>query len=200
MRTAEGVQAFTSGVSGRLQYFIEQFSDLVFIPALEMIIDMCKAHLKPSQINQILTDEDGAAYNGDILDVYNGNYSLDVLSSTKLAARRAMANLIPMFIQLFSAEPVQDSLAYQNKKVNYAELVEQTFDLIGWDASQIIVDMTHEDQQRASSANNPTPRRSGEHRPARRRQGRSSSSEAHSQAERRKPCRDSLASRHAHHA
>jgi hypothetical protein len=155
MRTAEGVQAFSAGITARLQYFIEIFSDLVFIPALEAMVQVCKDNLKPSQIRVILSEAGAKAYEGDILDVYNGAYKIDVLASTKLAARRAMANLIPMLIQLFSSEPVQDSLAHQNKKVDYAELVQQAFDLIGMDSANIVVEMTEEDQARAAATNSP---------------------------------------------
>jgi len=153
MRTAEGVQEFTSSLQVKLQYFVENFADMVFIPTLEAFVEMAKDTLSPNQIQRILTDADGKAFDGDVLDIYNGNYSLAVLTSTKLAARRAMAGMLPMMMQLFMAEPVQDSLTQQAKKVNYAELLQQALDLSGWDAPNIIVDMTDEDQQRAMMSN-----------------------------------------------
>lgn len=147
-RTGSGVQSLQAAVAGKLQYFIEIFSDLVYIPALEAFLKMCKDRLTPSQMNAILTEEEGKAYKGDIMDVYNGNYRFDVLASTKLAARKAIAQLIPLWVQLFSAAPVQESLTQQNKKVDYVEMIEMMIELSGASGYEIITDMTPEDQQR----------------------------------------------------
>lgn len=153
LRTAQGVNAYQSDVTNRLQYFIDIFSDLVFIPTLNAFIEMCNDHLTPSQIKTILSDADGKAYAGDIMEVYNATTSVDVLTTTKLAARKATAQLIPMLIQLVSAAPVQDSLSQQGNKFNYAELIQEALDLAGWDADALIVPMTAEDQQRAQQMN-----------------------------------------------
>jgi hypothetical protein len=153
LRTAQGVNAFQADVTSRLQYFIDIFSNMVFIPVLNAFIEMCNDHLKPSQIRQILNDEDGKDYEGDIMEVYNATTSLKVLATTQLAARKATAQLIPALIQMVSAAPVQDSLTQQGKKFNYEELVEEALDLAGWDADALIEDMTAEDLQRAQQMN-----------------------------------------------
>jgi hypothetical protein len=153
MRTAEGVQAFTSGIQTRLQYFVEQFADLVYIPSLMAILEQCKEHLTPEQINSILTEEEGKAYEGDVLDLYNAACSIETLTSTKLAARRSQAQLVPLYMQMFGAEPVQQSLTQQGQKVDYVEFVKQAASITGWDAETFIVPMTPEDQQRAMMMN-----------------------------------------------
>lgn len=153
LRTAQGVNAFQADVTSRLQYFIEIFSNLVFIPTLEAFVEMLNDHLKPSQVAQILDDEDGKAYEGDVMEIYNAKTSINVLATTKLAARKAAAALIPTLIQLVSSQPVQDSLTQQNKKFDYAEMIEEALDLAGWDAGNLIVDMTPEDAQRAQQMN-----------------------------------------------
>lgn len=145
MRTAEGVQSFTTGVMNRMSYFIDCFARLVFIPILEAFIQMAKDKLKPSQIQQILTDADGKAFEGEILDLYNGQFNLQVLSSTKLAARKGMANLIPMLIQLFQTEGFRDQMEVQHRKVDYQKLINKALDLIGAEDWDLITDMTAED-------------------------------------------------------
>jgi hypothetical protein len=148
LRTSAGVQAFNSSTVDRLQYEIEIFSDLVFIPALEAFLEICKDKLQPDEINAILSEQDGKAYEGDTLDIYNGTCNIEVLASTKLAARRAAAQLVPLIMQLVSASPVQESLISQKKKFNYAEFIEQTVELAGWDVDQLIQEATDEDVQR----------------------------------------------------
>lgn len=153
LRTAAGSQEYTSGVETRMQYFIDNYADLVFIPVLEAFLQLCKDQLQPEQINAILTDEEGQAYQGDVLDIYNGQYKLEVLSSTKLAARKAMVGLVPQLIQLFQAEAVQNSLLVQKKKLDYAEFLKTIIDLTNWPSNGLIIDATDEDVQRAMSMN-----------------------------------------------
>lgn len=157
MRTAEGVQAFTSGVQVRLQYFVEQFANLVFVPAIEAFIELVKNNLTPEQIDDILSDVEGKtykeAYGQDVMDVYNGTYSVDVLSSTKLAGRRAAAQLVIPLMQMVANDPVQQSFTQQNKKFDFVEFLEQAFNLAGYDIGTLVVDMTADDQKRAMAAN-----------------------------------------------
>lgn len=153
MRTAEGVQEFTAGIQTRTQYFVELFADLFFVPVLEAFLAMAKENMTPDDIDCVLTEEEGQTWDGEHLDFYNGMYGIEVLSSTKLAAKRAMVSLIPTLMQLFSAAPIQQALVVQNKKIDLAEFLEQVIDLTGWDANGLIVAMTPDDQQRAMQLN-----------------------------------------------
>lgn len=153
LRTAQGVNAFQNDITNRLQYFIDIFSNLVFIPTLNAFIEMCNDHLKPSQINEILSDEDGKEYAGDVMEVYNAQTNVDVLATTKLAARKASAQLVPMMIQMVSAAPVQSSFVIQGKKFNYAEMLTEALTLAGWDVDALIQDMTPDDFKRAQAMN-----------------------------------------------
>lgn len=149
LRTAEGVNSFASDIANKLQYSIEIFSDLVFIPALEAFLEVCKDNLQPEDINRILSEDEGKAYAGDILDVYHASCNIQVLSSTKLAARRAAGQLVPLILQTASAQPMQDALTAQGKKFNYAELLAEAVDLAGWDCDSLIIDATPEEINRA---------------------------------------------------
>lgn len=153
MRTAEGVQQFTAGLQKRLQYFVENWANMVFVPVLEKFIEIVKENIGHEELNAILTDEEGKAFEEDVMDIYNGQYSVEVLSSTKLAARRAMAAMIPNLVQLLAAPPVLPAMAQGGKKFDFAELVAQMTDLTGWDTNELIVDMTDEDKQRLAQSN-----------------------------------------------
>lgn len=153
MRTAEGVQEFTSGIETRTQYFVERFADNVFIPSLEALLVQCKENMTPDDINRVLTEEEQHAYDGDILEFYNGFYGIEVLSSVKLAAKRAMLSLVPSFIQLFSAKPVQDSMLIGAKKFDWSAFAQDMMDLAGWDYNGWIVEATPDDLKRAMMLN-----------------------------------------------
>jgi hypothetical protein len=156
MRTAEGVQSFTSGVQIKLQYFIDVFSEQVFIPVIDAFVQMCKDNLTPDNVKSILSDTDSQLleeFKTDTLGFYNSKYSLGVLSSTKLAARKGMAAMIPMFMNLFGQPSLGNLLGVQAKKVDFVEFLEQCGDVTGWPMDDIIVDMTPEDQQRQAMSN-----------------------------------------------
>lgn len=145
LRTAEGVNSFNQEVVGRLQYEIEIFANMIFIPALQAFLEMCKNNLQPDDIDRILSEADGKVYKADILELYDSKCEISVLSSTKLAARRGAAQLLPLLLQLVGQGPVQDALTAQGKKFNFVELLEQAVSLTGWDIDSLVVDATPEE-------------------------------------------------------
>jgi hypothetical protein len=153
LRTASGIQAYSGNVAERLQYTLEMFTDMVFVPTLEAFLDMCADHLTKEQIQQILTESEGKAYEGNILDVYNASVNVEVLAATKLAAKQAAAQLVPQIIALVTQQPVQDSLQLQGMKFDYAELLDEALELQGWDINSLIVPMDASDQQRVQQQN-----------------------------------------------
>jgi hypothetical protein len=153
MRTGSGVQAFQGDITQRLQYFMEQYIDLVFIPVLKHFLEHIKDNLTPEQINQILSDEDGKAFAGDLLDIYNADVKLDIIAGVKLTTKQAAAQAAPLIMQMVQNSAVQDSLEVQNKKFNYENFLAEYLELQGWDIENLIVDMTPEDAKRVQEKN-----------------------------------------------
>jgi hypothetical protein len=153
MRTAEGVNAFAGDVIQRLQYWLEQFISLVYLPTLEAFLMIMKDHLTVDQLNSILTAEEGKAYVGDISDVYNAEVDVDVIAGANMMAKFAASQLAPMIIQLVSTGPVADQFEVAAKKFDYVEFLDETLDMMGWDLENLIVDMTAEDKQRVLQKN-----------------------------------------------
>lgn len=149
LRTAEGIQSFTGDVVQRLQYFLETFIDLVFVPVLESFLELCNDHLDPATINKIISDRDGKAYQGEIADVYNAQCDVKVLAGTKLSMKIAAAQLAPMIMTMVSQQPTQDSLTQQGMKFDFAAFAEDITSVLGWEIDQWFVPMTPEDRQRA---------------------------------------------------
>jgi hypothetical protein len=153
MRTAEGVNAFASDVIQRLQYFLEQFINLVYLPTLEFFLELMHDHLTEEQINEILTESEGKAYEGDITDVYNAQLNIDVIAGANMMAKFAAAQLAPMIIQLVSAGPVAQQFETAGKKFDYEEFISETLDMMGWDVEHLISDMTDADLKRVQERN-----------------------------------------------
>jgi hypothetical protein len=142
LRTAQGVQAFAGDVLQRLQYFLEQFISLVYLPTLEAFIEMMKDHLTPKQVDSILTEEEGKAWEGDIADVYNAKVNVDVIGGANMMAKFAAAQLAPQIIQLVSS--IEGQLETQGQYFDYAEFAKEVTDLMGWDVNQLFKPMTDE--------------------------------------------------------
>lgn len=154
-RTAEGVSTLASGSGTRLQAIIEQFAYQAFVPLLDAIHEMNGAFLRPEQINKILTKELGQAYEGDTLDLINGQYDFDMLAGARMQTRASQRQTLPLMFQFLLTEPVMTGLQATGEKINIAEMVKMTFDSTGWpNKSSLIVPLTQEDQQRIQ-ANSP---------------------------------------------
>lgn len=153
LRTGSGVQAFQGDVTQRLQYFMETYISLVFVPVLEYFITHIKDNLSPEQIQQILSDEDGKAFAGDVLDIYNADIKIDIVAGVKLTTKQAAAQLAPMVMQLLQSAAVQSSLQVQARKFDYARFMEDVMELAGWDIDELFVPMTADDLKRAQEQN-----------------------------------------------
>jgi hypothetical protein len=160
-RTAQGVQAFAGDTVQGLQYFLEIFIDLVYLPVLREFLELMHEHLTIEQVNKILTTQEGKAYEGDITDVYNAEYDVDVIAGANMMAKFAAAQLAPQIIQLVSAGPVADQFETSGIKFDYKEFAQETLDMMGWDVENLIVPMTAEDKQRVQQKNQALQRAQG---------------------------------------
>lgn len=153
LRTGSGVQAFQGDITQRLQYFIEQFLNLVFIPVLKSFVVHCSENLQPEDINNILNEQDGKEYQGDILDIYNADFNIEIIAGVKLSTKQAAAQMAPIILQAMQNQAVQQSLQVQGKKFDYATFTEEWFELMGWDTSSFFVEMTQADLERLQQQN-----------------------------------------------
>ncbi len=152
MRTGSGVQAFQGADTEASQYFMECFTDLVFIPLIKSFLEHICEHLTPEQIKQILSDA-GIKYAGDILDIYNADLKIEISAAAKLAVRQAASQLAPLIINLVSNQAVQQGLQIQGKNFRVDLLLEEMLELSGLDEWNLVTDMTPEDQQRMQQMN-----------------------------------------------
>jgi hypothetical protein len=153
LRTGSGVQALTGDVIQRLQYFLEIFINMIYLPTLEKFMLLCMENLQPEDINRILTEEEGKEWDRDIQEVYNAKLDIDVLAGADLTARAASAQLAPMIIQMLSAPAVQTSLQIQAKKFDYANWAADMLDVQGFDVDHYFQNMTPDDIKRMQEQN-----------------------------------------------
>jgi len=153
LRTGSGVQTFQGDINERVQYFMEQFFNLIFIDVLKsFLIHICE-NLQQDEIDEILSDENAKAFSGDHLDIYNADVKIDIIAGIKLAVKQAAAQMAPIILQAMQNTAIQQSLQIQGKKFDYATFTKEWFELMGWDTQQFFVDMTPDDLQRMQQQN-----------------------------------------------
>lgn len=152
-RTAAGANLLGSGSGNRVSDFIERLSANVIIPFLYQLHEMNRAMLPASIIRRILNDELDHAYlrkGGDILELLNARVDFDILAGSKLAARRTMAQALPIMTQFLMNQWVQQQLQLEQKKISVDEVLHMF-----WETSDfknyydVVVPMTPEEIQRA---------------------------------------------------
>lgn len=148
MRTGSGVQTFQGDLSESIQYFSDIYSNLVLVPAWKSFLEHICEHLTEAQIQQILSDEDGKGYEGDILDIYNADLKIEIASGSKLAVRQAAAAAAPTIQAFVTAPAFQQGLQIAGLKFNAVEFFKEWLELTGWDVDSLIQQMTPEDEQR----------------------------------------------------
>jgi hypothetical protein len=114
--TATGVNSLASGTGTRLQSLVEQFAYQVFIPMLDAFHLMNGLYLEPEDIDRILSEELGIAYQGDSLDLINAQQDFQMLAGSRLQARTAMKQNLPLLYQFLLTEPVMTSLQQEGKR------------------------------------------------------------------------------------
>lgn len=157
-RTAAGANMLGSGSGNRVSDFIERLSANVIIPFLYQLHEMNRAMLPASVIRRVLNDELDHAYlrnGGDVLELLNARVDFDILAGSKLAARRTMAQALPIMSQFLTGQYVQQQLQLEQKKLSIDELIKmflETSDFKNY--TSLVVPMSDEEKQRAQ-ANSP---------------------------------------------
>lgn len=154
-RSAAGASMLGAGSSSRTGDFVEKFSTQVFVRFLNAMMQMNRALLPVSTLRYILNEELQSAYltevqNGGIVDLLNARMRFSISAGAKMAARRAMAQSLPILTQFLSTPAVHEGLAAQNKKIDISEVLRMFWEVNEWkNYSDVIVPMTAQEIQQA---------------------------------------------------
>lgn len=157
-RTAAGANLLGGGASNRISDFVDKLANNVFIPFLYKVHEMNRAMLPVKTIRSILNDELEHAYlrnGGDIIEILNARVKFDILAGSKMAARRTMAQALPILTQFLLNPEVMQQLSLEQKKVDIDVVLKMFFESADWATYyDVIVPMQPEEAQRAQ-ANSP---------------------------------------------
>lgn len=153
-RTAQGAGMLGNGSRTKLEFLVDNISEMVIVPLVNAFIGMNFDNLAPSQIKTILGEELAHSYSEDPINLLNGRYKVTVSAGARLQARNAIAQQWPMIMQMLTSPAMLAGLQTEAKKIDYQALTDEIFRAAGYPkAKSFIVDMTQQDQQRMQQMN-----------------------------------------------
>ncbi|HET6220188.1 MAG TPA: hypothetical protein VFE27_24380 [Acidobacteriaceae bacterium] len=154
-RTATGAGGIIAANAGKIQGPVGHFVKGILLPFIQLIDFLVKDRMSPSKIREILGRELGDAFELDAQNFYESEDMFDCLAGAKLAAKKAMAQALPLMVQIFENQPLVQQLNATGYMVDVKLLLEMFMEVSEWkDARELIRPMTPQEQQKYAQ-NNP---------------------------------------------
>jgi hypothetical protein len=154
-RTATGAGGIISANAGKIQGPVGRFVRGVFLPFLQFIDELVKERMPLSEIREILGRELGDAFLLDETDFLNSSDKFEVLAGAKLAAKKAMAQALPLMIQILENPALISQLNAMGYAVDAKLLFDMFMEVSEWrDRRELIRPMTPEEYAKFQQ-NNP---------------------------------------------
>jgi hypothetical protein len=147
-RSATGATQLASASATRLDGPLDNFIEQVFKPFLYILDELVYEHVTDPEIKDILGDELGKEYlkTFDMQAFHDRKIMYEVLAGSSMAARRTMAQSLPIMFQLFQNPEIQQFLGeVQGKYIDWETILNMFLETAEWkDRQDIIKDLTPE--------------------------------------------------------
>ena len=149
-RTAAGATGKFRAAATRLEGPLEQFIDKVFVPYLQFADQAINDRMPSDQLTEIIRKELGPDFKFDEEEYRNTEVkSYEALAGSHLAAQSAMAQILPLLIELVSQPAVLQQMSEINGEyMDFDRIVRAIMDMAGWRYEPFIRKMTDEMKQR----------------------------------------------------
>lgn len=131
MRTPAGANLIAGGEALKSEDLMDIIGDQIFVPFVQFCIDWSHK-LKPTQIQMMLSKSLAKAYDGDPIDIMNGDYVVTISAATKLAARQRVNSTLGMLATMIQNGGLIQQLAAQRIKFNAPNFVKLLFESTGY--------------------------------------------------------------------
>ena len=149
-RTASGAIQLASAQSTRLQGPISRFVKTVMEPWIYTVDELVNEEMPEKQFRDILGDELGTEYlkKFDLEKYCNGRSKFDILAAQHLAAKKGMAQMLPLISQIFENQQLLKQLNQTGWTVDALELVSMFCEISEWtNRANLIRKMTKQEVQ-----------------------------------------------------
>lgn len=164
-RTATGAANMAAASASRLQGPLGHFINQVFLPFIRVMDRMVNLEMPIEQIREVLGEELGEEFfqmvdeadkrEGDFMDEFlNAKMTYEVLAGTYMAARKAMAQALPLITQIFENPQLLQQLENAGWIIDVKELFEMFMEVSGWKNQRTLIrKMTPEEEKRMAQMN-----------------------------------------------
>jgi hypothetical protein len=147
-RTATGAGGIIAANAGRIQGPVGHFVKGILIPVIQLLEWFVKNKLSPKEIRDTLGDELGTAFELDMQNFYSSEDRFECLAGAHLAAKKAMAQALPMLMQVFENPQIIQALTAMGYTVDVRELLAMYMEVTEWhNARELIRPMTPQERQ-----------------------------------------------------
>jgi hypothetical protein len=157
-RSAAGATRKFAAAATRLEGPLSLFIQQVFLPYLRIMDELINDRMPSDQLARIVREECGAQFQFDEEEYRNTSLKgYDALAGAHLAAQSAMAQILPLLIELVAQPAVLSQLSEVNGEyMDFDRIVRSIMDMAGWRYEPFIRKMTDEMKQRmAAKAGSP---------------------------------------------
>ena len=153
-RTATGAGGIIAANAGKIQGPVGHFVEGILLPFLELTEHLVKTRMPLSEIRKTLGNELGDAFQLDAKNFYESQDRFECLAGAHLAAKKAMAQALPLLVQIFENAPLVQQLNATGYVVDVRLLLEMFMEISEWkDGRELIRLMTPQERQNYQAAN-----------------------------------------------
>jgi hypothetical protein len=154
-RTATGAGGIIAANAAKIQGPVGHFVQGILLPFIELMDHLVKDRMSPSKIRETLDTDLAAAFDLDAQNFYESEDRFECLAGAHLAAKKAMAQALPLMVQIFENQPLIQQLNATGWIVDVKELLEMFLEVSEWkNARTLIRPMTAQEEQKYKQ-NNP---------------------------------------------
>jgi hypothetical protein len=153
-RTATGAGGIIAANAAKIQGPVGHFVNGILLPTIQLLEHFVKTRMSLKRIKEILGEELGAAFELDVGNFYQAEDRFECLAGAHLAAKKAMAQALPLMIQIFENQPLVQQLNAIGWIVDVKQLLEMFMEVSEWkNARELIRPMTQAEQQKFQQSN-----------------------------------------------
>jgi hypothetical protein len=149
-RTATGAAGIAGAKAARIEGPLGRFIEGVFIPFMDLMDEFIRERMPVAEIREVLGQELGDEFvkSLDMESFMNAQYKREVLAGAHLAAKKAMAQSLPLMIQIFDNPHLVEQLNTTGWVVDVKELFEMLMEMSEWkNTRDVIRKMTAQEQR-----------------------------------------------------
>jgi hypothetical protein len=152
-RTATGAGGIIAANAAKIQGPVGHFVRGILLPFIELLDEMDKERLPLSSIKKILGTELGKEFQLDVDDFLNSEDTFEVLAGAHLAAKKAMAQILPMLIQMLESPQLLPQLNAMGWTIDVKELLDMIYEMTEWKNSRQVIRLMTAQEKQAQQAN-----------------------------------------------